>query len=90
MRSFRPDFVICESEQPVGEGALEANGLASRVCSALEPRSSDLFLFVQGFDLERGEPLGLEGRCSLRSFIVAFDLNLDFLVNLALNLESLV
>ena len=79
MRLFRLDFVMCESEHPVGEGALEANGLAS----------INLFLFVQGFDLERGEPLGLEGRCSLRSFIVAFDLNLDFLVNLALNLESL-
>lgn len=83
--SFQPDLAVSKLEQSVGEGALDANGLASKVCSVLEIRSTDLFLL----DLERDGSLDFEGRCSLRSFIVAFSLNPDFLINLALNLESL-
>jgi len=85
MGSFQPDLAMLKLEWSIGEGALEANGLASKVCSALE--STDLLLLVKCFKPEKDDSLDLEGRGSLRSFVVVF--SLYFLINLALNLESL-
>jgi hypothetical protein len=84
--SDEPGLAISALEKFVGEGALEVKGLASTFCPSSEIRSSDLRLLMEDF----GACLAFVGRRSLRPFIVAFGLDLDFLINLDLNLESLV